>query len=174
MDFVRGRIRLDAARYKGARWYFVTFCCAGRGPVFGDAERAPWMVEVLRQEATSHGFAVYAYCVMPDHVHVLVMGMGEASDLLMFLKILKQKTAYQFQKKFQRGLWQKRFYDHVLRENDSVERVAAYIWMNPVRAGFCKDGREYPYSGSFVVDWKREAAPVEAWVPPWKETTEKA
>lgn len=126
------------------------------------------MVEELRQQAASHGFSVYAYCVMPDHVHALVMGLGATSDLLMFIKILKQKTGYQFQRKSHSSLWQKRFYDHILRERDSVERVAAYIWMNPVRAGLCKEAREYPHSGSFVLDWTRESAPVEAWVPPWK------
>lgn len=120
-------------------------------------------------KASSQSFVVYAYCVMPDHLHVLVIGADQASDLLIFLKRLKQKTAYEFRRKFRRDLWQKKFYDHILRQSDSIGRVAAYIWMNPVRKGICKDPREYPYSGSFVVDWKKVGAPVEIWVPPWKE-----
>lgn len=111
---------------------------------------------------------------MPDHVHALAFGLDLISDLLRLLKSVKQNTGYEFHRGFRRDLWQKKFYDHILRSNDSPERVATYIWMNPVRKGICVDPREYPYSGSFVRDWK-EAAPTKPWVPPWKitDSTEK-
>ena len=137
--------------------------------MFANTKHASWIVDTLRKEAAAHDFAIHAYCVMPQHLHVLAVGMSPASDLLMFLKNLKQKTAYEFRRRFHRDLWQKKFYDHILRHSDSVERVAAYIWMNPVRKGFCETPQEYPHSGSFVLDWKRETAPVDAWVPPWKD-----
>ena len=172
MDFPHKNIRLSAARYKGAQRYFVTLCCAGRRPVLRDAGRASWIVEGLRDEAASHDFAVYAYSAMPDHLHALVIGMDDTADLLAFMKALKQKTAYEFRKKFRRDLWQKKFYDHILRQNDSIHRVAGYIWMNPVRKGICSDPLDYPYSGSFVIDWKKGVVPVETWVPPWKEKEE--
>ncbi|MBZ5695418.1 MAG: transposase [Acidobacteriia bacterium] len=169
MGFLHRNIRLPAAKYRGVQWYFVTLCCAGRRRVFADEKRATWIVDELRRHATSHRFAVHAYCAMPDHLHALVMGLDATSDLLTFLKNLKQKTAYEFHSEFDRSLWQKKFYDHILRREDAVERVAAYIWMNPVRKGLCKDPREYAFSGSFVLDWKRDGKPVETWVPPWKE-----
>ena len=106
---------------------------------------------------------------MPDHVHALAFGVDPTSDLLRLLKSVKQITGYQFQRRFRRDLWQKKFYDHILRSNDSPEPVATYIWMNPVRKGICVDPREYPYSGSFVRDWK-EVAPTKPWLPPWKMT----
>jgi putative transposase len=161
-------IRLYPAKYRGVRWYFITLCCAERRLTFGDSGRASWIIDHLRRESAAHGFAVHAYCVMPDHLHVLVMGLDETSDLLVFLKQLKQKSGYEFRRKFHLYLWQKKFYDHILRQEDSVPRVAGYIWMNPVRKGFCSDPREYPYSGSFVADWQRDVATAEAWVPPWK------
>jgi hypothetical protein len=68
-------------------------------------------------------------------------------------------------------LWQKKFYDRILRERDSFDGVAGYIWMNPVRKGLCSDPREYPYSGSFAVDWKKMMRPLESWVPEWKAKT---
>jgi len=111
---------------------------------------------------------------MPDHLHALVVGLNEKSDLLAFVKNLKQKTALEFRREFGRDLWQKKFYDHILRENDSSVRVAMYIWMNPVRKAICKDPRDYPYSGSFLVDWKKEMRPIEEWVPPWKEESRPA
>ncbi len=105
---------------------------------------------------------------MPDHFHALVRGMETTSDLLVFLKRLKQETAYEFQRRFGHTLWQMRFYDHILRPKDSPDRVAAYIWMNPVRQGLCGDPKEYAYSGSFVSDWKGAAQPDEPWAPLWK------
>jgi putative transposase len=126
------------------------------------------MIEELRQQAASHQFGVYAFCVMPDHLHALVRGLQATSDLLAFMKILKRKTGYEFQSKFRRSLWQKKFHDHILRPKESPEGVAADIWMNPVRKGLCKDAREYPYSGSFLVDWRNVTPPAEPWAPSWK------
>jgi putative transposase len=168
MDYPHKNIRLHPSKYIGTQRHFVTLCCAARHRVFADAERASWIIDELRQHATAHDFAVHAYCAMPDHLHALAMGRGATSDLLIFMKSLKQKTAYEFRRQFRRDLWQKKFHDHILRQRDSVARVAAYIWMNPVRAGLCKGPHEFPFSGSFVLDWKKESAPVEAWAPPWK------
>jgi putative transposase len=129
------------------------------------------LIEQIRQHSRSHGFAVHAYCVMPDHLHALVFGLGLSSDLLTFVTSLKQKAAYEFYGRFHRILWQKKFYDHILRAKESPERVAAYIWMNPIRKGLCKDVRDYPHSGSFTFDWKKAALPVQPWVPSWKAKT---
>jgi len=168
MVFLHKNIRLPAPRYEGEQWHFVTICCAGRRPLLIDAGRAAWIIDELRRHAAAHEMSVYAFCAMPDHLHVLVMGLRPTSHLLPFVKGLKQKTAYEFRKKVHRDLWQKKFYDHILRQDDSVERVAGYIWMNPVRKGICADPREYPYSGSFAIDWAKGLAPIGEWVPPWK------
>jgi hypothetical protein len=49
-----------------------------------------------------------------------------------FAKTFKQKTAYVYQQETGVRLWQKNYYDHVLRANEGSNHVAAYIWMNPV------------------------------------------
>lgn len=112
--------------------------------------------------------AVYAYCVMPDHVHILVQGAGAASDLLEFVKEFKQRVECGLRWVRGRELWQKKFYDRILRPRDSLDRIAAYIWMNPVRKGLCRAATEYRYSGSCVVDWEEIAQVTEPWVPEWK------
>jgi len=168
MTFYHKNIRLPAANYQGQRWYFVTLCCAARRPLFTNTARVYPVIEELRQQATAHQFDVHAFCVMPDHLHALVRGHQATSDLLALMKTLKQKTVYDFQRKFRRSLWQKKFHNHILRPNESPEGVAAYIWMNPVRKGLCKDAREYPYSGSFAFAWRNVAPPAESWVPSWK------
>jgi putative transposase len=166
--FPHRNIRRPGAHYVGQREYFITFCCCGRRAVFAEPEKALWLVEELRRHSARHHFAVYAYCVMPEHFHALVRGLELGSDLLAFLKGFKQETAYEFRKKFHGVLWQKKFYDHILRRDDLAERVAAYIWANPVRKGICGDALEYPFSGSFVLDWKKLISPVQVWEPLWK------
>jgi putative transposase len=143
-------------------------CCSRRRPVFENSTNAAWFIEILRKQSIAHRFAIFAFCVMPDHFHALVSGLDPTSNLIPFIKNLKQTTSRQYQRQFRQTLWQKKFYDHILRPRDNPEAVAAYIWMNPVRKGLCEDPREYPYSGSFVMDWKKAIAPVESWTPDWK------
>jgi putative transposase len=131
-------------------------------------KNAFWLIKNLRGQAIAFRFAVHAYCVMPDHFHGLFSGLEPSSDLLAFVKNLKGTTSNEYRRKTEQDLWQKKFYDHILREDDNAVRVAGYIWMNPVRKGLCVDPREYPYSGSFVRDWMKEVMPVESWVPSWK------
>jgi putative transposase len=168
MAFLRKNIRLPATQYLGQRWHFVTICCESRRHVFANTQNASRLIEELRRAASATAFAVFAYCVMPDHLHLLVQGIQASSNLSMFVKALKQKTAYQFAREFHRALWQRKFYDHILRPDDSVEAVAAYVWLNPVRKGLCSRAQDYPFSGSFTVDWKQIVPPSEPWLPAWK------
>jgi len=169
MPYPHKNIRLHPAHYLGERSYFLTLCCASRRRVFANPKIAAWLIEILRRQSNVRRFAVRAYCVMPDHFHVLVTGLDAASDLLAFVKNLKVTTSLEYRARCGETLWQKKFYDHVLRRKDNIMRVASYIWMNPVRKGLCTDPEEYPYSGSFAMDWREGISPVETWTPDWKE-----
>jgi putative transposase len=168
MEFTRKAHRLDPREYLGQKWSFVTMCCENRKPVFLNSDRADWIVEMLRSESTLHQFLVDAYCVMPDHLHFLVFGKTPTSNLRVLAKSFKQKTGYVYQQEARVKLWQRNYYDHVLRANEGSRHVAAYIWMNPVRKGLCKNFEEYPFSGSFIRPWKTGAV-VGDWTPPWKQ-----
>jgi len=50
----------------------------------------------------------------------------------------------------QRLLWQKSFYDHVLRQDEDVQHTVNYILGNPVRNQMVEQARDYPYSGSLL------------------------
>ena len=118
-----------------------------------------------------HKFLLHAWCVMPDHLHLLVKGATLDADLRDFIFRFKQQTAFQFAKRFGNRLWQKNYYDHVVRPKESIDSIFWYIWMNPVRKGFCIDPRDYLFSGSETVDWKRKEPVRESWTPPWKSAT---
>jgi putative transposase len=171
MPFQHKNIRLPSTHYIGKRWHFVTFCSNNRVAVFSRPPLAKWLIEVLRHESAASRFAIHAYSLMPDHLHILAMGTEETSNLLPFVKGFKQKSAFEYKAKFRRVLWQKKSYDHILRPKDSVERVAAYIWMNPVRRYLAREPGDYPFSGSFTIDWKQLIQAGDPWIPPWKSKT---
>ena len=89
--------------------------------------------------------------------------------MLDFVYRFKQKTAFEYRRKFGVPLWQVKFYDHILRSDVAMEDVAWYIWMNPVRKGLSCDPWDYPHSGSFTMPWKKKAPAAEYWRPPWKK-----
>ena len=87
----------------------------------------------------------FPYCVMPDHVHLLVDGLRAASDFLAFTKSLKLKTSREFAVASGNPLWQKKYFDHILRPKESMDAVPWYIWLNPVRAGLGRAAGIYPF-----------------------------
>jgi len=168
MRFLRKNIRLHSSRYRGRSWFFITICCEARSPVFSDRKIAQVSIDHLKERAKRYHFDVHAYCAMPDHFHALVEGLAPDSDLLLFTRSFKQTTSREYSKECGTPLWQKKFYDHILRPKDSPEAVAWYIWMNPVRKGLCNQPFLYPYSGSFTEQWKNKLQPQDQWMPPWK------
>jgi putative transposase len=165
MAFPRKTIRLSAPDYLGCRRYFITFCCCERRTVFLDDELCQVFLSALTRESVHHGFAVHAYCLMPDHVHLLVEGLEAWSDLPRFVKAVKQSSGFHLKRKTRSDVWQRYFHDHILRTGESSDAVAWYIWMNPVRAGISANFREYCHSGSLTGLWPPDAAPAKLWAP---------
>ena len=168
MEFARKNIRLGRESYRGSRLIFIRLCCEARKCIFAQDEKARWLIECVRKEAELSRFAVHAFCVMPNHFHALVQGVEPSSDLQHFVKALKQKTAFQYRQRLGEVLWQKKFYDHIVRTSNSLDQVAWYIWMNPVRKGLCERPEDYPFSGSFTMDWRAVARPSDPRQPIWK------
>ena len=88
-----------------------------------------------------------------------------------FAKTFKQITSFQFKRETGKRLWQRSYYDHILRSEEGLDAVAWYIWLNPVRAHMCANAEDYPYSGSMTIEWKKKAPSIENWTPPWKRPT---
>jgi putative transposase len=143
--------RLASFDYTGCYRYFLTICTCGRRRVLIDQERVAVVVTQLLRVATDGHFAVVAYCVMPDHLHVLMEGQDDAADLREFVRLFKQCSAFEWKRRFGSALWQRGYFDHVLRDEEDTLGVARYIIENPVRAGLVRDPEMYPYLGSFTV-----------------------
>jgi REP element-mobilizing transposase RayT len=110
------------------------------------------VVELLLDFAKRRETVLYAWCIMPDHTHMLL----QDKHIVEFVRLLKGGlTPVARRLEPGRVLWQRGFYDHALREVESLLDVARYIWQNPVRAGITDCASGYPWSGSLVwPDWK--------------------
>ena len=142
--------RLHPTLYRGAQQYFLTICCDRRHWTFEDASARELVVSELRRTSTSLHFAVLAYCLMPDHLHVVCEALADDCDLDGFVRLFKQRTAYEWRRTTGERLWQGSYYDHVLRETESTRSVVGYVLENPVRAGLVDHPADYPHLGSFV------------------------
>src|SRR5579862_8312762 len=136
--FRHKNIRLPAENYRGRKLYFLTLCFYQRRPYSSNQRLAKWLIFSLRKYAALCDFSIHAYCLMPDHLHALAEGMNEQSNFTKFVESFKQATAIVFATNSSRQLWQRKYYDRILRREDTVEGVAWYIWMNPLRKGLCE------------------------------------
>jgi putative transposase len=146
--------RLDGVSYVGLQRYFLTTCTAFRRPVFTDAVLVTEVVDQLLQNAAKFQFALTAYCLMPDHIHVLLEAQSDASDFTAFARRFKQVTGFRYTQKTRQPLWQPGYHEHILRDDEVTEAVARYIFENPIRAGLSQSIGEYPFAGSAVYEMK--------------------
>ena len=165
MKKYRKRPRLKNFDYKGYYRYFVTICTHERNPIFKNDAMVRQLIRVLKDTSKTFGFKVWAYCFMPDHLHLLVEGNSPDSDLKRFISSYKQYTGYYHKKHVAQGfspaqrknskLWQPSYYDHVLRKDEDILSVVRYVVDNPVRKTFVKHFLEYKFTGSFELDIER-------------------
>jgi putative transposase len=140
--------RLACFDYVGPYRYFVTLCTADKRQVFVPIFDYASFVQILSRLAGPFGIDVLTYCFMPDHVHLLLEGT-ENTNLKEFIRAFKQMTSYHC--KGDLGLlWQRSYYDRILRRDEDSVAVARYILNNAVRRGLVETFTDYPYSGSFV------------------------
>jgi putative transposase len=160
----RKRPRLNPALYVGLQRYFLTFCTSKRREWFNERVRVDLVCDQILRCAADSDIAVIAYCFMPDHLHLLVEGCAERSEVTQFVHQAKQRSGFVFAKQYGERLWQPSYYDRVLRDDEASISVARYIFDNPVRGGHVVSPEEYPFLGSvrFTIDQILEAV---CWQP---------
>ena len=144
------RPRLKNFDYSGMYAYFITILTKNHATYFREAEVVECVINILNGTTKSERFDVLTYCFMPDHLHLLVIGTEDHSNLKKFITHFKQKSGYWFKKNYNRDLWHISYFEHVLRKEENMEDIALYILGNPLRKGLVSDFREYPFSKSFL------------------------
>ena len=141
---VRKSIRLDKEAYMGGDVFHITIQ-SHRGRELLVKDVAEMSLDVLRYICDHEPFRVYAAMAMPNHLHVLC-ATDEGDNLLRHINRLKAVTTTLFHRQGYTGsLWRRRYYDHGLRTNESVEQTALYILENPVRKGLVDNWKQWPY-----------------------------
>jgi len=145
---LRRPTRLPDFPYVGKYRYSLRFATHGRERRFINNACVDAVATQIQRTADEDRFAILAYCFMPDHLHLVVEGLGETSDLRRFAKVTKQRAAYVFRVTFKVPfLWQEGYYERILRSDETTGLVVRYVFDNPVRAGLVVSPWAYPYSG---------------------------
>ena len=141
-------LRLSGFDYAARRIYFVTVVVSGRRNLFLDTNLANNTINCLLELRLKIGFNLYSNCLMPDHFHALI-GPGKSykslSEICGAFKSLSTRAYWQ---QYEGRLWQRQFFDHIIRNDKDFFETVEYIKQNPVRKGLVKTAEEWPYSGS--------------------------
>ena len=141
----RRRIRLPAAAYCDGDPYLITICTPDKRPLFDEPVLANIVVVALQEHVLPDRGPILAYCLMPEHLHALLVATG---DLLAWVRGFKATTTGRARRARLAGeLWQRSFHDRRIPPSDSALRhVVAYILENPVRRGLVDRWDAWPHS----------------------------
>jgi len=160
--------RVKGFSYRGYQRYFITITTDFRARVFAHETHANALCLQISPFFAARNFEVIAYCVMPDHLHVLLEGTSDDADLREAVRAWKQRTGYDWKTRTGARLWQPGFHDRVLREGDDTSSIVRYILLNPVRAGLAHSPGDYPWLGSLRYSLPELEEHAGQWVPEWK------
>ena len=149
----RKRIRLSHDVYQKGYVFSITIASYQRYPWFSlYPELAGSAMLLFLEMVQARQTVLFSWCIMPDHLHLLL----KDKDIVDFLRLFKGRlTPLARRLEHGRVLWQRSFYDHALREEESLEKVARYIRQNPVRSGIISCASAYRWNGSLVwPNWK--------------------
>ncbi|HRT05847.1 MAG TPA: transposase [Kiritimatiellia bacterium] len=139
--------------------YFITACSAGRKPILATQQATNTLLREWQAAKERHGWLIGRYVILPEHVHFFCaeQATGAIRPLPRFMNKWKEWTAKGICAKLAVAppLWQRGFFDHVLRSEESYAEKWAYVRDNPVRAGLVKSWEEWPWQGFVDFDSPR-------------------
>ena len=139
----RKRMRLRDFDYSSEGAYFVTLCLQKKLSLF-ENHQAKEMVEkwIVEIENKYENVTVDCYVVMEDHVHlILFITEGNQISLSEIMKWFKTMTTNEYirgvrdrvYEPFEKKLWQRSFYDHIIRNDEDLNEKREYVMNNPAK-----------------------------------------
>ncbi len=128
------------------------------GPFFLQEKAIAEMVIGKIEEYDGELYDLLGYCIMPNHVHLLIDTQIQLTDdgkvpenyvqLQDIMRLIKGGTATAANRLLNRSgpFWQSESYDHWVRNEESLSRIIAYIMENPCKANLVKRWQDWPYS----------------------------
>lgn len=136
-----------AAREKsGSGIYHIILRGINRQIIFEDGEDAKKFLETIQKYIDISGFKIYAYCLMGNHVHLLLK--EEQEELGVIMRRIGASYVYWYNLKYDRcgHLFQDRYKSEAVEDDRYFLTVLRYIHQNPVKAGIVKDIDAYKWS----------------------------
>ncbi|MCL4559307.1 MAG: transposase [Chloroflexi bacterium] len=140
--------------------YFFTVVTYSRKPIFTYPEARDLLHSVWEFVREKHPFTTGAICLLPDHIHCIwTLTPGDA-DYSTRWKEIKRIFTHKYldqigkggyrnasrQKREEAAIWQRRFWEHTLRDEQDFHRHMDYIHYNPVKHGLVQRVRDWPWS----------------------------
>ncbi len=125
----------------------------------------------FRQVRARHPFAIEAAVVLPEHLHAIWTLPEDDANFATRWHLIKSAVSHALPRverisarraaKAERGIWQRRYWEHTLRGEDDFARHLDYIHFNPMKHGHALRVRDWPFSsfrrwvrlGAYPVDW---------------------
>nr|WP_256216371.1 transposase [Nitrosomonas ureae] len=122
-------------------------------------------VEILRAAVKTvkqrHPFHIDAFVVLPDHLHAIWTLPSDDADFSirwMLIKsgfsrriVMNERRNASRISKGERGIWQRRYWEHLILDENDFEQHVDYIHYNPVKHGYIHRASEWPYFKAFTV-----------------------
>lgn len=154
----------------GGTWFFtVTLLERHNNPLLTQ------YIDVLRQAVArtraDDTFVIHAWVVLPDHLHCVIELLEGDTDFSLRWRLIKARFSRAIpniqwrnaarQRRGERAIWQRRFWEHLIRDQADFNAHMDYVHINPVKHGLVKSVVEWPYStfhhlvqeGVYPMDW---------------------
>ena len=112
--------------------------------------------EVVRTVRASHPFEIHAWAVLPDHMHCVIRLPQEDIDFTVRWRLIKagfsrrlpktERRSSVRQARGERGIWQRRFWEHLIKDERDYQAHIDYVHINPLKHGLVNHVIEWPYS----------------------------
>ena len=141
--------------------YFFTVVTARRKPIFASGDAVDLLRRAFRHVRANHPFQIDAICILPDHIHcVWTLPEGD-SDHSTRWRLIKARFTRTCGENVARPVWQKRYWEHLIRDEEDFRRHVDYIHYNPVKHGLADRPIDWKYSsfdkwierGDYPPDW---------------------
>lgn len=136
----------QARRKSGSGIYHIMLRGINKQVIFEDEEDNIKFLETLKKYKAISGYKIFAYCLMSNHVHLLLKVEKEDIDLI--IKRIASSYVYWYNWKYKRNghLFQDRFKSEPVENDSYFLTVVRYIHQNPLKAGVCKSIDGYNFS----------------------------
>lgn len=160
----------------GATWFFTVNLAERHGNHLL-VDEVDALRTAFRTVQGAHAFRVDAVVILPDHLHCIWTLPPGDTDFSTRWGLIKgnfsrsiekgERISHSRAKRGERGLWQRRFWEHLIRDEDDFRRHSDYIHWNPVKHGWAKNVVDWPHSsfhayvkrGVYEADWGGMAVP---------------